>query len=194
MRSAVCCLLVLAVAIGPIGPTVRAQTEARPGVFTKDAIRRAVSGLAADVTQAAPLADWSQVRGLPASTEIAVSVSGGAPKAYEFVQADDAVLTVIDRQAPGRPTVRIPRDQVSEIRRWTGRRGSVLWAVIGAGAGFFVGFGTAIGLATRDCEGSCTDEKVLVGLSLVGLPTAGGFLGYWLGGGNRTLTIVYKRN
>src|SRR5262245_50712111 len=151
MRSLSCCSVILALVIGPCASAVRAQADARPRVFSRDAIGRAVAGLPADARQAGLPPGWAQVRSLRPSTEVTVSVSGGTTKTYEFVQADDSVLTVIDREAPGRPTVRIPRDQVVEIKRWTGRRGSVLCAAIGAGAGLFIGVGTAIGLATRDC-------------------------------------------
>jgi hypothetical protein len=82
---------------------------------------------------------------------------------------------------------------VSKVRRWTGRRGSPLGAVIGAAAGAVAGSLIALGVAFQQCGGSCSDEKFLMGLSIIGIPVAGGFLGYYLPGGNRTLTTIYDR-
>jgi hypothetical protein len=54
----------------------------------------------------------------------------------------------------------------------------VIGAVIGAAAGAVLGVGLAIGYATRDCGSSCSDERVMIGVSLIGIPVAGGFAGY----------------
>ena len=75
----------------------------------------------------------------------------------------------------------------------TRKRGSKLGAVIGAGVAGVVGVGMAIGLATKDCEGSCTDEKVGIGLALVGLPIGGGFAGYYLFPGKPRVEVIYTR-
>ena len=79
------------------------------------------------------------------------------------------------------------------MRRTTRKRGSKLGAVIGAGAAGFLGVGMAIGLATKDCDGSCTDEKVGIGLSLVALPIGGGFAGYYLWPPHRSDEVIYAR-
>jgi hypothetical protein len=65
--------------------------------------------------------------------------------------------------------------------------------VIGAAGGFALGFASAVALADKQCGGSCADERMLIGASLVGMPIAGGLLGYRLPGGNRTLTTVYLK-
>ena len=49
----------------------------------------------------------------------------------------------------------------------------------------------ALELGYQQCGDSCSDEKFLMGLSIVGIPVAGGFLGYWLPGGNRM--TIYER-
>ena len=54
----------------------------------------------------------------------------------------------------------------------------VIGAVVGAAAGAVLGVGLAIGYATRDCGGSCSDEKAMIGVSLIGIPIAGGLAGY----------------
>ena len=72
------------------------------------------------------------------------------------------------------------------------RRGSIAGAVLGAGAGFALGMGASIRLAFKQCGSSCADEKFLIGLSLIGLPVAGGILGYRAGGIHDVRTIVYR--
>jgi hypothetical protein len=59
------------------------------------------------------------------------------------------------------------------------RRG-VIGAVIGAAAGAVLGAGLAIGYATRDCGSSCSDERAMMWVSLVGIPVAGGLAGYYI--------------
>jgi hypothetical protein len=59
------------------------------------------------------------------------------------------------------------------------RRGSVAGAVIGASGGFLLGLVSSVNLAFKQCGGSCTDEKALMALSLVGMPIGGGVLGYY---------------
>ena len=54
----------------------------------------------------------------------------------------------------------------------------VIGAVIGAAAGAVLGAGLAIGYATRDCGSSCSDERAMIGVSLIGIPVAGGLAGY----------------
>ena len=66
-------------------------------------------------------------------------------------------------------------------------------AAVGVGAGVLAGFVTALNLAYKQCGTSCSDEKGLMALSLVGMPIGGGWLGYKLPGGNRALTTIYKR-
>ncbi|HEX6323405.1 MAG TPA: hypothetical protein VFZ36_06740 [Vicinamibacterales bacterium] len=61
------------------------------------------------------------------------------------------------------------------------KRGAWIGGLIGLGIGAVAGVGTAVGLATRQCGDSCADEKVLIGVSLVGMPAAGAALGALLG-------------
>ena len=56
----------------------------------------------------------------------------------------------------------------------------VVGAVIGAAAGVVVGVGLAIGYATRDCGNSCSDERAMIGVSLIGIPVGAGFAGYYI--------------
>ena len=71
-------------------------------------------------------------------------------------------------------------------------RGAWIGGLIGLGIGAVAGVGTAVGLATRQCGESCADEKVLIGVSLVGMPAAGAALGALLGS-RLTRAPVYRR-
>jgi hypothetical protein len=76
---------------------------------------------------------------------------------------------------------RAPREDVREIRVSGRLKGSKLKAAVGAGLGFCIGASIAIGLGYKLCGASCTDEKVLAGLSVIGFPVALGTLGYYRG-------------
>ena len=75
---------------------------------------------------------------------------------------------------------RTPREDVSEIRVAGHRKGNKRLAAVGAGAGFLVGAYIGLSMADNYCGSSCSDEKVLVGLSVIGLPIALGLLGYYV--------------
>jgi len=60
--------------------------------------------------------------------------------------------------------------------------GSASWAAAGAAAGIALGLMSTVRIVFSPCGGSCSDEKALIGLSLVGLPVLGGVLGYKAGG------------
>lgn len=176
------------------GTAAMAQTpgSARP-VFTREAITAALSHVTATIAAPQdPRDDWSRLRQLT-KIDIALFAQGLAGRRCRIVAVEDAALAVVDLESPNRTTLRIPRADVSEIKQWTGRRGSPLGAVIGAAGGLVLGFGVAIALADKQCGGSCADERILVGVSLVGIPIAGGLLGYRLPGGNRTLTTIYLK-
>ena len=187
------CVVLLAALIGP-GPALRAQDASAPRrIFTAEAIERAVAGL--PISDAAPQdsrSDWSGLSRL-VDAEVIIDSAGQPSRRSRIVAVDETAMTVIDLDSSSRATLRIPRADVAAVRQWTGRRGSRLGAVIGAGAGAFLGFVTSLNLALRQCGASCNDERVLIGVSLVGMPIAGGLLGYYLPGGNRALTTVYVR-
>ena len=70
-----------------------------------------------------------------------------------------------------------PRAEARAASARQSKRG-VIGAVIGAAAGAVLGVGLAIGYATRDCGGSCSDERAMIWVSAIGIPIAGGFAGY----------------
>ena len=69
--------------------------------------------------------------------------------------------------------------EVPAVAARQSKRG-VIGAVIGAVAGAVLGVGLAIGYATRDCGSSCSDERAMIGVSLIGIPVAGGLAGYYI--------------
>ena len=56
-------------------------------------------------------------------------------------------------------------------------KGAVIGGIVGGVVGAVAGVATSAHLAMRQCGSTCTDEKVLIGVSLVGMPLAGAFLG-----------------
>lgn len=87
---------------------------------------------------------------------------------------------------------RIPRGDVLVVALPPKRHGSILGAVIGAGGGFLIGFPLAVGIAMEDqCGRSCNDEEAKMALVGIGLPIAGGVLGYHVVS-RTTQTIIYE--
>ena len=86
---------------------------------------------------------------------------------------------------------RIPRTDVVAITTPMKRRGSVIGAVAGAGGGLLLGYVSALHLAFKQCGRGCGDERALMALSLVGLPIAGGLLGYQAGT-RTTERVIYR--
>jgi hypothetical protein len=151
-------------------------------------IRRAVASASASTPPTgAQTGRWDQVTALKPGDPLAVTSDGRPSLEGDFLAADADGLTL--RLEDG-TNARLLRSQVTEVRR-AGRRGSVRNAIIGAGAGAFLGFVMGLNVALRDCGGDCRDERVLVGLSLVGTPVAGGLLGYYAFGRGRH--VVYQR-
>ena len=120
---------------------------------------------------------WSRVIGLAPETKVLVEVRGAAAASRIFVRADESELIV---KTPELPDVlqRLPRQDIVAIKTPPRRHGSKIGAAIGAAGGFVLGYAAAVQLAYKQCNGSCSDEKALMALSLVGLPIAGGWLGY----------------
>jgi hypothetical protein len=84
----------------------------------------------------------------------------------------------------------IPRSAVREIRLER-KRGSKVGAAVGATAGIVAGLLTAPYWMMKQCNGSCSDEQFMLGVSLVGLPVAGALVGYMPRGQD---VVVYRSN
>jgi hypothetical protein len=158
-------------------------------LFTREAIARAAARDTSPVLPQDSRTDWSRLR-QNINEDIVVFTQGMAGRKGRLVSVDDATLTVIASGSPG-ATLVIPRTDITEVRQQSGRRRSPVGAVIGVLAGGALGIWSAGHLAYRQCGGSCEDEKLLIGAALVGLPIAGGVVGYRLG--ERQLTTIYLK-
>ncbi len=119
-------------------------------------------------------------------------LAGSGPRIGQFVSATDDELIVKERRW-GRDE-RIDRDDVLRItvRRTTHER-SARFAAAGATLGAVAGVLSFAPLALKQCGRSCTDEKILLGLSIFGLPVAGGVLGWQLSATWATV-LIYERS
>ena len=162
--------LILLIAFSATGPAV-AQSR-----FDTAALRLALRGI--EPTPATRQAEdgWRRVLGLAPGTRVSIRTDRGAVLSGAFVSADATSVTFTRAGSSTAETVR--RTELVEVQVQRPRRGSILGAVALGAAGVFVGVGSAIYLAERDCGGNCTDEKFLIGASLVGLPVGGAWLGY----------------
>jgi len=118
---------------------------------------------------------WTGVTSLAPGTRIVVETTAVPAVPRIFVSADGSELIVLDLTGAA---TRISRSEIVAVKLPPKRRGSIVGAAVGAGAGFVLGFASAVHLAYKQCNGSCSDEQTLMALSLVGFPIAGGLLGY----------------
>jgi hypothetical protein len=125
---------------------------------------------------------------LAENAEVTV-LTGQTTISGRVVRADQSGLTLRTESGP----TTFDRASVQEVRLTTKRRGSKLGAAIGAGAAGFLAFGMAVGLATKDCGGDCTDEKAGMAAVLIGLPIGGGFAGYYLWPPKTSVEVIYVR-
>ena len=142
----------------------------------------------------------------PAVKSVLLDVASKQPQFFEAARAGDRFILngnvrlgpdgvfVADRKVADRGQVieRIARGDVCRITRPGRMRGSVVGAIAGAGGGLLLGGFLAANLAYKQCGGGCGDEKALMALSLVGIPVAGGMLGYGAGG-RTTVDVIYRK-
>lgn len=174
--------------VAALALVAQSSTPQAPQPFSRSSIRLAMAPTLLDPPAGAQ-SDWARVMQLAPDDEVTV-VTGPTTISGRVVRVDQAGLTL--RPSSGGTTT-FERSSIQEVRLTTKRRGSKLGAVIGAGAAGFLGVGLAIGLATKDCDGSCTDEKVGMGVALIGLPIGGGFAGYYLWPARSRVEVIYTR-
>jgi len=127
----------------------------------------------------------------------AVFSGGGAYSLADGVRVADGGVFDGSRKVADLALVvqRAPREDVRELRvagkRKGNKRMAAIGAVAGAGAGLLVGGLVGLSMGDKDCGSSCTDEKALVGLSVIGLPVALGLLGCY-GGGHTVGGMIYR--
>ena len=80
---------------------------------------------------------------------------------------------------------------VRQVRLAPHFRGSIAGAIGGAAGGFLLSIPIGVSLGLKQCGRSCSDELLLMDLSFVGLPIAGGIVGARAFGGVRS-EIIYQ--
>lgn len=172
--------------------TLASSADPASRMFSDLALQRALRTADVPLGQLDPRLNWSRLTKLARNTRVVVVLEGQlSPLAGRLTQVDDTGLSI--RLSSTGQIERVPRPQVLEVRAATHLRGSRVGAVIGGAAGGVLGFLTAINLAFRDCGGDCGDDKLLIGLSLVGMPVGGALVGYFAFGHSGGLDTIYLR-
>ena len=159
--------------------------------FDAPALRRAVQNMPVQTPARDPAAEWQRVERLAAGTTITVRADTQPATTGVLVSANAAGVTFIPNGASAAQTLR--REAVVELQVRTVSRGSTRGAIIGASVGAGLGFLSALVLSYRDCGGDCTDERALIGVSLVGMPVGGGLIGFYAFPGRPRIETIYRR-
>lgn len=184
--------LLLAAVLVTTPATLAASDGPASRMFSDQALQRALTTAGSPAGQLDPRLNWSRITALARNTRIVVVLDGQLlPLAGRLTAVDDTGLSI--RLSSTGQVERVARPQVLEVRAATRLRGSRVGAVIGGAAGGVLGFITALNLAFRDCGGDCGDKKLLIGLSLVGMPVGGALAGYFGFGRRGGLETIYLR-
>jgi hypothetical protein len=138
-----------------------------------------------------PNQSWEALRILQAEMKLEIWRKTSPKKdSGKFVSLSDDEL-VIERKGK---TERFGRDEVKFIWLVTGSSGwkKTLFGFIGGGIGFLVAIPFAVGIALSECGGNCTGEVVGALVVLIGLPTAGAFIGVKAAGGGKRASLIYS--
>ena len=137
--------------------------------------------------QRADQPDWQAVMQLPAAANVRVETKDKHKKTGWLVAATDTSVKLEDDGE----IFTYQRDEIKKLwqLREPNRTKQRIFSGIGMVAGTFAGIlaGTSIGL--RQCGGSCNDEKVGVYAAVIGLPVAGGVIGYKLAGNGKPVLV-----
>jgi hypothetical protein len=141
----------------------------------------------------------------PFASERLIDLASNHPEAVVDVLRHD--MTLIDRQirleragifVDDRQVVdfdqivqSIAANDITQVRRAPHFRSSIAGAIAGAAGGFLLSIPIGVSLAFKQCGGSCSDELLLMNLSFVGLPIAGGIVGARAFGSLRS-EIIYE--
>ena len=102
------------------------------------------------------------------------TVVPSTPVRESLVDASARSARELALASPLRPDPPV-RAAVSTVGRPS--KGAVIGGILGAAVGAVAGVATSVNLGMKQCGASCSDEKALIGLSLVGMPVAGAYLG-----------------
>ncbi len=171
---------------------VSSATSAEPA---RESLAAAADRGARELARTAPLLlapqsqnAWGRVHALDTGARVRVITLEGASAEGRLERATEDVIVIAAGDA--RPPVEFRRETVARVQRQT--KGSLLGGVLGVAAGALAGVVTAANLAMKECGESCSDEKALIALSLVGMPIAGGYAGATLMP-RASWTNVYER-
>jgi hypothetical protein len=132
----------------------------------------------------APNQSWDVLRQLQAGEKLRVERKTGKKVTGKMVSLSDTEL-VIERK---RKNISFGRDEVKNIWRVAppSRKKQVIFTAIGGGAGVFVGFITALGIAFS--EGG---SEAGVYAALIGIPVGAALAGYAMAGSGKR-TLIYS--
>lgn len=154
--------------------------------FSSEAIARAVSDVTVWGLQAQGASDWSRLTQY-LDQDVVLEATGLGIRRGRLLGVDDGSLAIGDRRQP----LVVQRAQVRKVQQAAGRRGSIAGAIIGGAAGLGLAWLATVYLVNRECSGGCGGTALFVFAAAVGLPTAGGYLGYFGSGDKRKLTTIY---
>ena len=132
--------------------------------------------------------DWQAVMQLPAAVNVRVQTKDGHKKTGWLVAATETQVKLEDDGE----IFSFTRDEIKKLwqLREPNRTKQRIFSGIGTAAGTFAGLLVGTSLGFRQCGGSCNDEKVGVYAAIIGLPVAGGVIGYKLAGNGKP-RLVY---
>jgi hypothetical protein len=131
--------------------------------------------------------DWQAVMQLPAAANVRVQTKDKHKKTGWFVAATDTEVKLEDDGE----IFTFRRDEIKKLwqLREPNRTKQRIFSGIGTGAGLIAGVLTATSLGFKQCGGSCNDERVGIYAAMIGLPVAGGVIGYKLAGNGKPMLV-----
>jgi hypothetical protein len=133
--------------------------------------------------------DWQAVMQLPAAANVRVETKDKHKKTAWLVAATDTEVKLEDDGE----IFTFTRDEIKKLwhLREPNRTKQRIFSSIGLAAGTFAGIVIGTGLGLRQCGRSCDGEKAGVAAAIIGLPVAGGVIGYKLAGNGKP-RLVYS--
>lgn len=174
-------------------PVSAQENVSRASAFSSEAIARAVAASGPTQAQAQnPSNDWSRLATY-VNEEVIIEVEGLGRKTGRLLAVDQQAITISSTQSSAHRSDVMSRDRVLSVSRPSGRRGSVVGAIVGGALGLGLGVAVTVKVINAQCFAGCTGNYLVSGAALGGLPLGGGVLGYRMGGDRRTLTLLYVK-
>ncbi|NOT62780.1 MAG: hypothetical protein HOP19_21435 [Acidobacteria bacterium] len=137
--------------------------------------------------QAADQQDWQTVMQLPAAANVRIETKDKHKKTAWLVAVTDTEVKLEDDGE----IFTYRRDEIKKLwqLREPNRTKQRIFSGIGLTAGTFAGIVIGMGLGLRQCGRSCNEEKVGGMAAIIGLPVAGGVIGYKLAGNGKPVLV-----